>query len=115
MGPPGGFPQTRGLLDTRPSPEPERQQVPRRMRLGCQVTVVTIATLPPQREQKPQHPHLRRRGEAMGGGCGMEAQAGGGAGEGLGQGRGICPSSLFTDSLEPLSLSLGFPIRQMWW
>lgn len=51
----------------------------------------------------------------MGGGCGMEAQAGGGAGEGLGQGRGICPSSLFTDSLEPLSLSLGFPIRQMWW
>lgn len=62
MGPPGGFPQTRGLLDTRPSPEPERQQVPRTMRLGCQVTVVTIATLPPQREQKPQHPHLRRRG-----------------------------------------------------
>lgn len=32
------------------------------MQLGCQGTVVTIATLPPQREQKPQHPHLQMKG-----------------------------------------------------
>lgn len=32
------------------------------MQLGCQGTVVTIATLPPQREQKPQHPHLQTKG-----------------------------------------------------
>lgn len=31
------------------------------MPLGCQGTVVTIATLPPQREQKPQHPHLQTK------------------------------------------------------
>lgn len=52
-----------GLLDICLSLEPEeRQQVPRTTQLGCQVTVVTIATLPPWREQKPQHPHLQTRG-----------------------------------------------------
>lgn len=63
LSPPGAFSEMRGLLDTSLSPErEERQQVPRTTQLGCQVTVVTIATLSPWREQKPQHPHLQKRG-----------------------------------------------------
>ena len=58
--PAGGLSETRGLLDTRPFPEPEeRRQVPGRTRLSCQVMVVAVATLPPWREQKPRGPHLQ--------------------------------------------------------
>lgn len=73
--------------------------MPRTMQLGCQVTVVTMATLPPWREQQPQLPLQTSGGVAMvglcpghlavhplglwfslgsqGSGCGIEAQAAG--------------------------------------
>lgn len=130
-----------GALDSCPSPEPQRQQLSRMMQLSCQVTVVTIATLLPGRERKPQHPTCRSGGREATAECcpdhldghsllgrvfsplllpgpglrGRPRLWGGQASMARGRVLGSVPLPSPTSPPVPLPLSLSFPMCPMWW